>query len=252
MCVAWLGRLFCRKVPRLKRPVLLALPAMCVIYVLALPPSKPAETTKRPGFVDVAPRSRIIYKSNNSLTGRKYFPQPMCGGIAVFDYDNDGKLDIFLTNGAKFPEMRKVDRSFYNCLLHQEADGTFKDVTESAGLTGAELDYNFGVAVGDYDNDGYEDLFIASAGRNVLYHNNGNGTFTDVTAESGIGAKPDKTLSVAAAWFDYDNDGLLGSGCVQLHLLDPGAGHPLLSWEAETTTAIHDAIPAFRTGSTTT
>jgi hypothetical protein len=193
----------------LKRPVLLALPAMCVIYVLALPPSKPAETTKRPGFVDVAPRSRIIYKSNNSLTGRKYFPQPMCGGIAVFDYDNDGKLDIFLTNGAKFPEMRKVDRSFYNCLLHQEADGTFKDVTESAGLTGAELDYNFGVAVGDYDNDGYEDLFIASAGRNVLYHNNGNGTFTDVTAESGIGAKPDKTLSVAAAWFDYDNDGLL-------------------------------------------
>jgi hypothetical protein len=100
---------------------------MCVIYVLVLPPSKPAETTKLPGFVDVASRSRITYKSNNSLTGRKYFPQPMCGGIAVFDYDNDGRLDIFFTNGAKFPEMRKVDRSFYNCLLHQKADGTFED-----------------------------------------------------------------------------------------------------------------------------
>jgi hypothetical protein len=187
----------------------LALPAICVIYILALPSGQPAETTKRPGFVDVAPRSRIAYKSNNSFTGRKYFPQPMCGGIAVFDYDNDGRLDVFLTNGAKLPEMRKVDSSFYNCLLHQKLDGTFEDVSEKAGLTGSQLDYNFGVAVGDYDNDGYEDLFICSANKNVLYHNNGNGTFTDVTIESGIGTKPDGTLSVAAAWFDYDNDGLL-------------------------------------------
>ena len=133
----------------------------------------------------------------------------MCGGVAVFDFDNDGRLDIFFTNGAKFPEMKKVDPSFYNCLLHQKPDGTFEDVTEKAGLAGADLDFNFGVAVGDYDNDGYEDLFICSAGRNVLYHNNGDGTFTDVTANSGIGSKPDKTLSIGAAWFDYDNDGLL-------------------------------------------
>jgi hypothetical protein len=133
----------------------------------------------------------------------------MCGGVAIFDYDNDGRLDVFFTNGAKFPEMRKVDPSYYNCLLHQKADGTFEDVSAQAGLTGAQLDYNFGVAVGDYDNDGYEDLFICSAGKNVLYHNNGDGTFTDVTSESGIGAKPEKTLSVVAAWFDYDNDGLL-------------------------------------------
>ena len=133
----------------------------------------------------------------------------MCGGVAIFDYDNDGRLDIFLTNGAKFPEMRKVDSTYYNCLLRQNADGSFEDVTAKAGLAGAQLDYNFGVAVGDYDNDGYEDLFICGAEKNALYHNNGNGTFTDVTAESGIGVKPDKTLSVAAAWFDYDNDGFL-------------------------------------------
>ncbi|MGB7761848.1 MAG: CRTAC1 family protein, partial [Bryobacteraceae bacterium] len=99
--------------------------------------------------------------------------------------------------------------SYYNCLLKQKPDGTFEDVTAKAGLLGERLDFNFGVAVGDYDNDGYEDLFICSAGRNVLYHNNGDGTFTDVTEASGIGGKPPGTLSVVAAWFDYDNDGLL-------------------------------------------
>jgi len=169
----------------------------------------PAQLPKRPTFVDAAPRSKISYISNNSPAGHKYFPQPMCGGVAIFDFDNDGKLDIFFTNGAQLPEMKKANPSYYNCLVHQRADGTFEDVTAKAGLTGANLDFNFGVAVGDYDNDGYEDLFICSAGRNTLYHNNGNGTFTDVTAASGIGGKPADTLSVVAAWFDYDNDGLL-------------------------------------------
>ena len=169
----------------------------------------PAPAPKRPGFVDVVPRSKISYISNNSLGSRKYFPQPMCGGVAIFDYDNDGRLDIFFTNGAQFPEMKKTNPSFYNCLLKQRTDGTFEDVTAKAGLLGEHLDYNFGVAVGDYDNDGHEDLFLCAAGRNTLYHNNGDGTFTDVTEASGIGTKPANTLSVAAAWFDYDNDGLL-------------------------------------------
>jgi len=133
----------------------------------------------------------------------------MCGGVAVFDFDNDGKLDIFFTNGAKLPDLKKTDPSYYNCLLRQKGDGTFEDVTARAGLAGEGLGFNFGVAVGDYDNDGFEDLFLCGAGRNTLYHNNGDGTFTDVTAVSGIGAKPPDTLSVAAAWFDYDNDGLL-------------------------------------------
>jgi len=176
---------------------------------VALLSGRPAPTAKRPHFTDVAPRSNFSYISNNSPQGHKYFPQPMCGGVALFDFDNDGLLDIFFTNGAQLPEMKKTDPSFYNCLLKQKPDGTFEDVTVKAGLTGKDLDFNFGVAIGDYDNDGYEDLFIASAGRNTLYHNNGNGTFTDVTAASGIGGKPPGTLSVVAAWFDYDNDGLL-------------------------------------------
>jgi enediyne biosynthesis protein E4 len=167
-----------------------------------------ATAPKRPHFTDVAPRSRFAYVTNNDLSPRKYFPQPLAGGVAVFDYDNDGKLDIFFTNGAKLPELKKAGPAFYNCLLHNKGNGLFEDVTRKAGLAGESLDYNFGVAVGDYDNDGYEDLFVCSAGRNALYHNNGNGTFTDVTRESGIGGKPAGTISVGAAWFDYDRDGL--------------------------------------------
>jgi hypothetical protein len=163
---------------------------------------------KRPHFVDVAGQSKFDYISNNSYTGRKYFPQPMCGGVAIFDYDNDGKMDIFLTNGAKLPEMKKSDPSYYNRLLRNLGNGKFEDVTMKAGLAGTQMDFSFGVAVGDYDNDGNEDLFIANAGGNVLYHNNGDGTFTDVTVQSGI-TKPSNLLSVGAAWFDYDNDGLL-------------------------------------------
>ncbi len=133
----------------------------------------------------------------------------MAGGVAIFDFDNDGKMDIFFSNGAKLPELKKTGPTFYNCLLRNRGDGTFEDVTKKAGLTGENLGYNIGVATGDYDNDGYTDLFVASAGRNALYHNNGNGTFTEVTQQSGIGTKPAGTLSVGAAWFDYDNDGLL-------------------------------------------
>jgi hypothetical protein len=157
----------------------------------------------------VAARSKVAYITNNSFTGRKYFPQPMCGGVAIFDFDNDGKLDIYFTNGAKLPELEKSDPSFYNCLLRQTRDGTFEDVTSRAGLAGEHLDFNFGVAVGDYDNDSYQDLFISSIGKNALYRNSGDGTFTDVTEASGIGGKPANTLSIEAAWFDYDNDGLL-------------------------------------------
>jgi len=170
-----------------------------------------ATEPKRPHFTDVAPRSNFSYISNNDYHegDRKYFPQPMCGGIAAFDFDNDGKMDLFFTNGAKLPELKKTDPSFYNCLLRNKGDGTFEDVTAKAGLAGENLGFSFGVAAGDYDNDGYVDLFICNAGRNALYHNNGDGTFTDVTEASGIGGKPKDVLSVAAAWFDYDNDGLL-------------------------------------------
>ena len=160
-------------------------------------------------FADVAPRSRIAYKSNNDFTGRKYFPQPMCGGIAVVDFDRDGRYDVFFTNGAKLPELRKVDASFYGCLLRNKGDGTFEDVTARAGLEGAHLDFSFGVAAGDFDNDGFTDLFLCQAGPNALYRNNGDGTFTDVTGKAGLAAKKKDLLSVCAAWLDYDNDGRL-------------------------------------------
>jgi len=133
----------------------------------------------------------------------------MCGGVAAFDYNNDGKVDLFFTNGAHLPDLKKTSPSFHNCLLENRGDGTFADVTAKAGLSGSDLEYSFGVAAGDYDNDGYEDLFVCSAGRNTLYHNNGDGTFSDVTAGSGLNQKPANLLSVGAAWFDYDNDGLL-------------------------------------------
>jgi hypothetical protein len=168
----------------------------------------PLAAPPRPHFTDIAPRSHFSYVTNNDYSHLKYFIQPMCGGVAIFDYDNDGKMDIFFTNGAKLPELKKDRPSFYNCLLRNKGDGTFEDVTKRAGLAGENLDYSLGVAAGDYDNDGNEDLFVCNAGRNVLYHNNGDGTFTDVTEQSGI-TKPPDTLSVAAAWFDYDNDGLL-------------------------------------------
>jgi len=164
---------------------------------------------RRPHFTDIAPQSAISYTTNNHYTGRKYFQQPMCGGIGILDFDRDGRMDIFFSNGARLPELNKSGPSFYNSLLRNKGDGTFEDVTARAGIAGERLGYSYGVAVGDYDNDGYPDIFIANTGKNTLYHNNGDGTFTDVTDQSGLGAKPPKTLSVQAAWFDYDNDGLL-------------------------------------------
>ncbi len=181
-------------------------PAAALLSAMGAAAAQPAPGIQ---FIDVAPRSEFSYTTNNDFRGRKYFPQPMCGGVAVFDYDRDGWMDIYFTNGARLPELKKTDRSFYHCLLRNRGDGTFEDVTAAAGLLGENLDFTFGVAAGDYDNDGYPDLFVAAIGRNTLYHNNGDGTFTDVTERSRIGVKPAKTISVQGAWVDYDNDGWL-------------------------------------------
>jgi len=150
----------------------------------------------------------------NSPTSRKYLPETMGGGVALLDYDNDGRLDIFFVNGAKIEDpMRpgalpdKSDRKYWNRLYHQNPDGTFTDVTEKAGVTGMPQNrYGMGVAVGDFDNDGFEDLYVTGYGGNTLYRNNGDGTFSDVTAKAGVGAS---AWSTSAGFFDYDNDGRL-------------------------------------------
>jgi hypothetical protein len=135
----------------------------------------------------------------------------MGAGVALFDYDNDGRLDIFLVNGAPLQDPtpkgaipQKTGQNYWNRLYHQKQDGTFEDVTEKAGLQG--VGYDMGVAVGDYDNDGFEDLYVTAYGGNKLYHNNGDGTFTDVTEKAGVAGSG---WSTSAAWVDLDNDGLL-------------------------------------------
>jgi hypothetical protein len=168
---------------------------------------RPVPGPKR--FRDVAGAVQSPYRSNNGYTGRKYFPQPMCGGVALLDYDGDGLLDIYFTNGAKLPELKKTGPEFHNALWRNKGSGEFEDVTAKAGLAGEDLGFSFGAAAGDYDNDGRPDLFVANAGRNALYHNNGDGTFRDVTATSGLDNKPPDLLSVQGAWVDYDNDGRL-------------------------------------------
>ena len=165
-------------------------------------------------FSDVTQAFGIAFQHENSATSNKYLIETMGGGVALLDYDNDGRLDIFFTNGAKIDDPMpsgkmpdKSDRKFWNRLYHQNADGTFTDVTEKAGLTGAQQNYYaMGVAVGDYDNDGFEDIYVTGYGGNTLYHNNGNGTFTDVTKTAGVAAGG---WSASAGFFDYDNDGKL-------------------------------------------
>lgn len=165
-------------------------------------------------FTDITQSAKIDFKHESSATSNKYLLETMGGGVALLDYDNDGRLDIFFTNGAKIDDPMpdgklpdKSDHRFWNRLYHQNADGTFTDVTEKAGLTGMPQNYyTMGVAVGDYDNDGFEDIYVTGYGGNTLYHNNGDGTFTDVTKHAGVAAGG---WSASAGFFDYDNDGKL-------------------------------------------
>ena len=173
---------------------------------------KPITLPDTPGnFIDITPASGVHFEGKASHTTYKYLPETMGSGVALFDYDNDGRLDLFLVNGAPLSSPtptgtipQKTGPAYWNRLYHQKADGTFEDVTQKAGLQG--VGYGMGVAVGDFDNDGFEDLYVTALGGNRLYHNNGNGTFTDVTESSGTGGSG---WSTSAAWVDLDNDGKL-------------------------------------------
>jgi hypothetical protein len=163
---------------------------------------------------EVKPLKGIDFLLQNSPTPRKFLIETMPGGIALLDYNNDGLLDIFMVNGGRITESLHVPENFernnsryWNRLYRQNRDGGFTDVTEAAGLANAgNGNYGMGVAVGDYDNDGYPDVFVTSYGKNILYHNNGDGTFTDVTAKAGLAGGG---WSVSAGFFDFDNDGKL-------------------------------------------
>jgi len=156
----------------------------------------------------------VDFVLRNSPTSRKYLIETIPGGVALLDYNNDGLLDIFLVNGGQLRDIpgkplsfNRHDPAYWNRLYRQNKDGTFTDVTKQAGLADAgDTNYGMGVAVGDYDNDGFSDIYVTNFGKNILYHNNGDATFTDVTEKAGVAAGG---WSVSAGFFDYDNDGML-------------------------------------------
>lgn len=161
-------------------------------------------------FQNATASSGIDFILRNDASGRKYQVETVLGGLGVIDFDADGWPDLYCVNGAALPSLQKNDPKFFNRLYRNNRDGTFTDVTQKAGVQGRG--YEMGVAVGDYNNDGYEDLYVVGVHGNTLYRNNGDGTFTDVTQSAGVSgatAKGHPLWSVAAAWIDYDNDGHL-------------------------------------------
>jgi len=187
------------------------------IWFFALLPLAVAQTSV--SGAPAAPAIRFELKTlpfqlENSETPARNAPETMPGGLAVFDYNGDGRPDVFFTNGANIATLKKDDPKYRNRLFRNDGNGVFTDVTDAAGLAGRG--YDMGVAVGDYDNDGHPDLFVAGLHHGTLYHNNGDGTFTDVTVQSGLDQfinRPDPQYGplweITAAWVDVNNDGLL-------------------------------------------
>ncbi len=167
-------------------------------------------------FENITERSGIDFLLRNGATPEKHQIETMAGGVALFDYDGDGLLDVFFTNGAPQPSLAKDDPRWWNRLYRNRGNGVFQDVTAKAGVRGEG--FSMGAAVADFDNDGRPDLFVAGVGRNILYRNRGDGTFEDVTGKAGIHAEP---WSVGAGWFDYDGDGRLDLFVVNYVVWDP-------------------------------
>ena len=184
------------------------IPALLAVSLTARVANEPGAPAIR--FRNGLLKSGIEFVLNNGTTPDKPIIDTTLGGVALLDFDNDGYLDIFFTNGARIPSLAKDSPRFWNRLYRNNHDGTFSDVTERAGVAGSG--YSMGVAAGDFDNDGRVDLFVTGVNRNTLFHNNGDGTFSDVTERAGLlglDASGKKPWSVSAAWVDYDRDGKL-------------------------------------------
>jgi hypothetical protein len=169
------------------------------------------DTPAHRGFENIAQKAGIHFRHEAGKTSQKYLPESMGSGVAMLDYNNDGLADLFFVNGAALrdpmPAGAKPDKSdprYWNRLYKNNGDGTFTDTTQEAGLRGEA--YGMGAAVGDFDNNGWPDLYVTNFGRNTLYRNNGDGTFTDVTEQAGVGGSG---WSVSACFVDYDRDGWL-------------------------------------------
>src|SRR6202158_4081618 len=183
-----------------KRP--LATIFVLVLAVLVIKQTAVTATQELPSvqFRDVTQQVGIRFVHNNGAFDKKFLPETMGPGVAFIDYDNDGWPDIFIVNGMDW--QGHVKKHSTPKLYHNNHDGTFTDVTHKAGLD-VEM-FGMGMAVGDYDNDGYDDLFVTAYGQNRLFHNNNDGTFTDVT--KGAGLLGPKEFSTSAAWVDYEKD----------------------------------------------
>ena len=191
----------------LRAAVLLALSASLVLHsrVLAAQSPKTPEPAIPVRYTDVRESAKITFQQDSTQTEEKYYLETMGTGVAWIDYDQDGLMDLYFVQSAA-TDLYKPSHPIRSALYHNNGDGTFTDVTEKAGV-GGEGHYGQGVAVGDIDNDGYPDLYVTGYGRAILYHNNGNGTFTDVTTKSGVA--DEGGWSTSAGWFDYDKDGWL-------------------------------------------
>jgi len=179
-----------------------------IFALLVLAALHPAAAQIR--FEEIAKKAGLDFRLKNAAGGRFHQVELMLGGVAALDYNNDGCMDLYFTNGATIPELRKTGPEFWNRLYRNNCDGTFTDVTAEAGVAGEG--YSMAVATADFDNDGLCDIFVAGVNRNILYRNLGNGRFADVTAKaglSGVDPKHGKMWAISAGWFDYDNDGWL-------------------------------------------
>jgi hypothetical protein len=201
---------------RMQRPTLLLSALTSCVMLVWWNHGRMSAAADGPQFRNVAKAAGLTARLANDATAEKHLIETMTGGVAAFDYDNDGLVDLYFVNGAEQPSLEKKSPAFWNRLYRNRGGLTFEDVTEQAGVRG--VGYGMGVAVADYDNDGDTDLFVAGVKRNILYRNAGDGTFEDVTADAGIEST---VWSVAAGWFDYDNDGLLDLFIVNYVQWDP-------------------------------